>query len=399
MAIIESHTEAIPNTSVLKRISRNSTQLVYDYTPSKEYVVFRSGTNRRKPEGWLDPLDYSASYSTCDNGSGKWHAKHVAPDAFNVNEILHEGVIGAYANRTRAVDVLPVTTQMRNRAIIQALTNLKDQKVNLGQAFTERRMTANLLTSSVNRIARSVELLRRRKLKEAWKVLGGDPRQLPGSWLEYQYGWRPLMSDLYGSCEALADSQHRLHDWVVTVKGVAREKVVKQTFYPADGTPGAGWLDTVHKQGVFVRLDYHPGNAFKQALTSLGFTNPLQLMWEAVPYSFVVDWFLQVGDYLNVLDAAHGMQFKSGSRSERREVVARFKGGGATWASGNYKILADQYASRKRLVKLDRIKYDASPLPSLPTLGTGLNLTRFANGVSLLSQALGSGGPPGRRFF
>lgn len=32
---------------------------------------------------------------------------------------------------------------------------------------------------------------------------------------------------------------------------------------------------------------------------ALGFDNPLGVVWEAIPYSFVIDWFLKVGDFLD----------------------------------------------------------------------------------------------------
>lgn len=36
----------------------------------------------------------------------------------------------------------------------------------------------------------------------------------------------------------------------------------------------------------------------------LGFTNPAAVLWEATPFSFVVDWFLPIGDYLKTLDGS-----------------------------------------------------------------------------------------------
>jgi hypothetical protein len=42
-------------------------------------------------------------------------------------------------------------------------------------------------------------------------------------------------------------------------------------------------------------------------LQQLGLTNPALVAWELVPFSFVFDWFIQVGDWLTGLTALQGV--------------------------------------------------------------------------------------------
>jgi hypothetical protein len=44
-------------------------------------------------------------------------------------------------------------------------------------------------------------------------------------------------------------------------------------------------------------------------MAQLGFTNPAAIAWEITPFSFVFDWFYQVGDYLNALSVLSGFEF------------------------------------------------------------------------------------------
>jgi hypothetical protein len=47
-------------------------------------------------------------------------------------------------------------------------------------------------------------------------------------------------------------------------------------------------------------------------LKQIGFNNPISLAWEVLPYSFVLDWFLPIGDFLDGLNRWKGLQFVSG---------------------------------------------------------------------------------------
>jgi hypothetical protein len=58
---------------------------------------------------------------------------------------------------------------------------------------------------------------------------------------------------------------------------------------------------------------YKIDNDYLQRVSNVGLTNPLVVAWELVPFSFVVDWFLPLGDWLNGLDATMGLTFSKGS--------------------------------------------------------------------------------------
>jgi hypothetical protein len=49
-----------------------------------------------------------------------------------------------------------------------------------------------------------------------------------------------------------------------------------------------------------------------QGLNQLGLSNPLASAWEFIPYSFVVDWFTGMGQFLWHLSADHGVKYLHG---------------------------------------------------------------------------------------
>ena len=62
---------------------------------------------------------------------------------------------------------------------------------------------------------------------------------------------------------------------------------------------------------VFARVNY----AFIRNDTKYGLVNPLSLGWELIPFSFVVDWCMPIGNFLEALTAHYGLTFDSGFTS------------------------------------------------------------------------------------
>lgn len=375
-------------------------------------------TPRHKPPGWLYPQPYTRTISARDNGNGHWqmtrNPKTTSPSFTNVQDEI--GCMSEYSTYLNVGNLLTFSSNSKDRAITKALLKLKDQKVNLAQAYAERQMTADLLADSLSRIANSVLSLRRGNPKEAWRWLQRNHfltgrkglaaarwaakmaarksarslRSVPKSWLEFQYGWKPLMSDVFNSIELLQEHDE-LSDWVITVKAAVNEVYRNEDYLVGSY---AGRRNLYQQRGVFVRLDYTPDNKFLSTLASSGVTNPLVLLWELTPYSFVVDWGLRVGDYLSSLDAALGFQFLSGSYTDRRETVTRFKAmGGKHPQDPLYKITRENYECHRRELNVQRVPFSSSPLPKYPAWKDPLSLDHVANGLSLLTQAL-KGGPP-----
>lgn len=354
-------------------------------------------TKRHKPDGWLYPTSYRRTLSVIDLGNGIHRRERVPRTTSGGFYQTYEevGLIDEIASHVQTSDtLLPAgNDDLMNRALIEALLSLKESRVNLAQAFAERQMTADLLGSSLSRIARSVMLLRKKQFKKAWQVIGGNPKSLPKSWLEYQYGWNPILQDVKGSIDALQRRQS-LDDWVITVKGNTTEKWKTYNFLQNGEWPLI--KRTRAMRGYFVRLDYTPGNSFLSTLTSLGLTNPALLAWELLPYSFVMDWFLPIGDWLSCLDASNGFEFRSGSVTARRECFTHVKAVTGPVAVNPYMVTHADYECHRREFDLLRTPYAVEPRPFYPAFKDPFSLTHVANGFSLLSQAL-AGGPPSVR--
>lgn len=322
-----------------------------------------------------------------------------------VYNIIH----GAALNGGRLL--LPDTDQLiqaRSNVDAKLLDKLKGMKVNLGQVFAERKMTADLIASSASRIAASMILLKKGRFREATRALGAsvstrktarfnrlypqNPRQAVASgWLELQYGWLPLLSDVYGSAEWLAQKQSR----EIRNKVAALHHLELNDF---TRTPlGGGYVCDVLRESNTI-FDYKgvvwfaTSGAELASLKQAGLTNPILLAWELLPYSFVVDWFLPVGNFLSNLDSTLGLSFDKGSytlfwTARAKEDMLAFSRTGGTAHGASDEIHDAIVKSSRSEVYNERLRMSSFPENSLPSFKNPFSFTHAANAIALLSPA------------
>lgn len=371
-------------------------------------VESASGTNRKSPKGFKPPAAYTFQRRKYTASSGFYNVISQMPSGNLYNHFKWDGdVFGADTEYGFSAGLNSVYTpqgvpqSMIDRALIKARLNLKQQDVNLGVAFAERNRTARLMGDTCLQLANAYRYLRRGQWQKAARELGlHNPKKprgssVPQKWLELQYGWKPLLSDVYGSCQALAKLDR--HDWRVTAKGTISEPIdVRGDSYDSvdreDLQIGSG--RAVGIRGCFVRIDAVPANELMIRLAALGLLNPLEIAWELVPFSFIVDWALPIGDYLQSLDAMLGYSqaycsistLERYSNSFTLEDTPPFDPGGSLYTS---RWVIRRGASTEEYIRLNRTVPANVPLPTMPRIKDPSSLGHMANGLALLSQVFG----------
>lgn len=281
---------------------------------------------------------------------------------------------------------------LKSAAEVAALLKLKSQSVNLGVAFAERSRTAMLVGDSISTILSSVFDFRKGDFKRAFKRLKATPLRKSGAkltqqWLALQYGWTPLLMDVHGSCEALAKRELLAFNVRVASRKV-RNMDSARVHTPA--WPHTLSETTKGEVSYHVALNYMPQESLIRSFTSLGLTNPAEIIWELVPFSFVADWFVPVGSWLSALDASNGWTFSSGTVTRRStcKVRATYV---PTWSwIDQYRDGPDFSVQAERFV-VERQLYASSPIPGRPGMKDPRSLKHMANAMALL-VGLFSGG-------
>lgn len=208
-------------------------------------------------------------------------------------------------------------------------------------------------------------------------------RKAGSLWLQYVYGWRPLASTIYG---AAYEMQNRLLDRVCTAVGRA-------SYNEPFRTDESGVYEGIVTEGVvktraYVKVRYQEdGIPSISRWTSL---NPASIAWELTPYSFVVDWFYNIGGYMQDFERALLLKraFKDGFVSQSYLVEATRKRY-AKKPSPGYKSNDYFWTSSAEWISFSRTVLTAPPLPRPPVLNTHLGSGRLLNAAGLLSQFLG----------
>jgi len=220
---------------------------------------------------------------------------------------------------------------LRNECLINGLNKLKDQKINLAVAGAEAGKTCDYILGVARRLFTAGVAAKRGHFKRALDLLGAKPRKslrglsdsfvydpakaAANFWLEHAYAITPLLMDVKGAAEHLA--KRNLVNGQRTVDVWARKKTsVEASSSVAVSTAPWGWdfangtNEVVQRWDLSMRMSLS-GRIDRPVfaeMDALGFTNPLVLAWEVLPFSFVFDWFLQVGDYLNALTTLSGFE-------------------------------------------------------------------------------------------
>lgn len=267
-----------------------------------------------------------------------------------------------------------------NQAITQALNNLGGQKVNVGQAIAEGRRTYSMLANSSVNLWTLFLAAKRRQWSKVAELLGpgNKPyRKAADNWLQLQYGWKPLLSDIHGAYGILTN----LDPKTFTISGSS----TNTRTHPVSGETGyAHWSGEITCRGYAKFVAVLDGS-YNHLGNTAGLTNPAALAWELLPYSFVVDWFVPVGNVLQAYGDSAGLNFLYGYSGASNNATVSYEhdvdidtGVSRIRESGSTKV---------RYFSFHRHAYEGFPRPGIYGIEDPFNASHGANALALYAQA------------
>lgn len=120
-------------------------------------------------------------------------------------------------------------------------------------------------------------------------------KRVADAWMTYRYGIGPIIMSIQDILKTIKLKDAVFHTersfGSVDVKDFESNPIIKPSRYLHDTISGSIQIRAIGKDGYSVNTEL--------ILTDLIGFNPLVTAWEKIPYSFVIDWALNVGDFLN----------------------------------------------------------------------------------------------------
>lgn len=315
---------------------RNSRQWVRSWSgqPRGRYPVFKDWKNH-------ESYTQTGTVSTAINMYEYWAGR---PDLGWGRYSVGRYGAGMVFSELDAVYHDDATIQIAKNALMDKIA---DRKVNLLQAFAERKQVERLLITTVKTVAQAASALKKGRVATAFKMIGFgsapqirtllkgskkafyregrktlsyrydpqvlktaqlDAKQMSDHWLAFQYGVRPLYGDIVGAAQLVAQRHFsNPKRFVFRHKtSIERKRRLEGLFYSgAYQVPGT--YDRVETTTAKYISVYELASAIERDVAQTGLSDLITLGWELTPWSFVVDWALPIGDYLGRLYYSQGL--------------------------------------------------------------------------------------------
>lgn len=228
-----------------------------------------------------------------------------------------------------------------------------------------------------------VEALKRHSRRRGRGVAAAI-RAIPAAWLAFQFGLKPLLSDMQAAAQAVEFLKDEI-PMSFTVKAGHQDLVVRYGSFRSIHSPGWRTVETVTVESrVHLSVRYDVVNVGRRTLAQLGLNNPLATLYAVSPWSWAIDYCLGISDWLTALFADSGTQFIEGAESFIMKVE-----GADTQVGVNAEVNLIRYPRQNSTIsvgRFQRVVLTGTPVPSAPVWKPRLGLTRIANLASALSQ-------------
>jgi len=293
----------------------NTTQVVTKVpsTPSKWTNYAEKGRN---PD-WRRDIRENKQAATHLYGERKYYAL-TEPSACEVMYETPSSIMGFQYAGPRSMPVATTTgylplSEADSRAKTYFLNKLIAHRRSLqgGVVLGELRETLTMLRNPAKALRRGMgswlddAKKRYRRQTRIRRNLRNFHRSLRESWLEQAFGWQPLVNDIDDAGRAINKMDY--YDLGREVLfGYAEEESLAQLLTGRSQDSGI-YIDSRTQQKRAVSVRYMGAtkatvmNPVRFATRLFGFTlaDFVPTIWELIPYSFLVDYFTNIGDILN----------------------------------------------------------------------------------------------------
>lgn len=300
-------------------VSRPTEFVSIDRDASGSFYYLRAGSRQKKPYTLPSPFLLETKRTIFARGTGPGFSGSYGGNA-NANTFKSYPLAYIYGQTFDWSDsVYPSLMNKAKAKFKDKISANAEWLVNLA----ERKQSMEMIENRLLQLWEFARKLRRGDVVgAAWQLGLAQPREaarrvdkslarrnkaktFANRWLEFHFGWEPLASDIDSACKFLSEP---INDCPIATRVTAsylddKSMIVTETW---QGFDRLKWVRAGKRRvriGGSVRID-NP-NLF--LANRMGMVNPATIAWELVPFSFVVDWFVNVGEFLASFTEFWGM--------------------------------------------------------------------------------------------
>lgn len=274
---------------------------------------------------------------------------------------------------------------LANRAILAAHAKIGEPEMLALVSIAEFHKTA----ATITRLYKAIWTLLRKGIRIRRLLSQGviTAAKAADAWLEVRYGLRPLYYDMINAVEA--------------IKSLSGEERTRVTAYVEDADSETG--EGSHYNSYVGNFEYETFNSRKVSASAgvlcrmntwhnpgidsfgLGANDWAMSAWELVPFSFVVDWFINVGDYLSAISPKYDIIVLGSWVTIRDEVNQSTRM--LNWTHDkSWKTLVNSTCggAAARFHKLEVNRYANPSLPWFPQFNIRLNWAKVVDILALI---------------
>jgi len=266
-----------------------------------EVIVNPMSINETKASGTPGTFSY---YVTDDDPNTVCDYTHIETSAFRAIDEFY----GPGRHQSVALDY----TNLRALAGTKAMAGVEEPDFQSLVFIGELRETLRFLKNPVKSWSDFVRKAKRDKSRAAKRTdrLKTVGEFMSDSWLSYRYGARPLLSEAESALQAVHNTLHNVKPTRITSRGFAMDSGSHQTNSTTGSFPGFTWSrDANTEASVKVRAGVLYEHFAHSDTFGVGVKEIPSAMWELLPYSFVVDWFANVGTFVRAITPKVGVRY------------------------------------------------------------------------------------------